>query len=306
MTTECLTAENITNQISDAFPFTVEKFPLSGPDNMRTPHYGLFRSDNQKCVGNSVSKGYEPHTVDDVCALAEAAAAAFNGASNIRAYWNEGHYVTISPSAAQQKAAFEVRYPDSGAHQIRKDSDIYFPRLIIRAGYDGKSFSASLGIYRLICKNLATIPVNGEVISTNIRHTKSLRPRMDTLIQDMTRVVSRFNEVEEQIDRAAQKEINMKDFIREVYPIKDDASKRERTNFENRVQGIMTRMYVERNKLGFPSLDPMRANAWEAFNAVQGYVQHDARRNKNPSDFDRALLALNDKAVAKAAELAFA
>jgi hypothetical protein len=47
---------------------------------------------------------------------------------------------------------------------------------------------------------------------------------------------------------------------------------------------------------------------WEAFNAVQGYVQHEATRkgaNRNGLDIARAMQAMNDPAVSRA-ELALA
>ena len=63
-----MTAALVSDAVRAAFPFTVDKLPLGGPDGLRTPHYGLFRSDNAACVGVAVRKGYEPHTTDDVCA----------------------------------------------------------------------------------------------------------------------------------------------------------------------------------------------------------------------------------------------
>ena len=37
--------------IKSEFDFEVNKFPLSGPDNMKTPFYGLFRSDDMSAIG---------------------------------------------------------------------------------------------------------------------------------------------------------------------------------------------------------------------------------------------------------------
>ena len=39
------------DQVRSAFDFTVDKFPLSGPDGMRTPWYAMFRSDSNEVVG---------------------------------------------------------------------------------------------------------------------------------------------------------------------------------------------------------------------------------------------------------------
>ena len=43
------------DQVRSAFDFTVDKFPLSGPDGMRTPWYAMFRSDTSEVVGEGSS-----------------------------------------------------------------------------------------------------------------------------------------------------------------------------------------------------------------------------------------------------------
>jgi hypothetical protein len=48
-----------------------------------------------------------------------------------------------------------------------------------------------------------------------------------------------------------------------------------------------------------------RVSAWEAFNAVQGYVQHEAsRKNGFKNEMDRLILANQDAAVYRAEALA--
>ena len=57
---------------------------------------------------------------------------------------------------------------------------------------------------------------------------------------------------------------------------------------------------------GRPDLnDELVVTGWEAYNAVQGYHQHDATRRGNPSDIERALLALDNQQVARAENLVF-
>ena len=47
-----------------------------------------------------------------------------------------------------------------------------------------------------------------------------------------------------------------------------------------------------------------RVSAWEAYNAIQGYVQHDAQaKNGFKGEFDRILRAANDASVRKAEKL---
>ena len=75
-----ISTSSVSDKIRSTFDFSVDKFPLSGPDGMSTPLYGLFRSDTSSLVGSkSVTSRYVPHTTDDVCALADAAENAFDG-----------------------------------------------------------------------------------------------------------------------------------------------------------------------------------------------------------------------------------
>ncbi len=62
-------SSDISETIRDSFSFAVDKFPLSGPEGMRTPEYGLFRDDTGEYVtGRAVRKGYIPHQTEDVLA----------------------------------------------------------------------------------------------------------------------------------------------------------------------------------------------------------------------------------------------
>ena len=73
------TVDNALETVQNTFDFSVDKFPLYGPDNMPTSHFGLFKSDSGECVGKTVSARYVPHTTDDILAITEAAAEAFEG-----------------------------------------------------------------------------------------------------------------------------------------------------------------------------------------------------------------------------------
>ena len=123
-------AARIADHLQRSFPFTVDKFRLTGPENMRTPHFGLFRSDNMGSVGCAVRQSYRPHTVDDVTALAMAAAEAFHGDCEVECHWREGHIVSIAPSIEYRQSIF--------------GTDTIWPRLLISARYDGNAFRGTL------------------------------------------------------------------------------------------------------------------------------------------------------------------
>ena len=72
-------------------------------------------------------------------------------------------------------------------------------------------------------------------------------------------------------------------------------------------EAIDKRLRRERVRVGKPDLGPgFVVSGWEAYNAVQGYVQWDMPRKGDPSDFARVIRGASDPAVKKAEELALA
>jgi hypothetical protein len=113
--------------------------------------------------------------------------------------------------------------------------------------------------------------------------------------------------------------VNLSEFIRQVYAdrvpseteilLSDSGSKvRAVTVFEKMLERVMDRVVDERAKTGreqFVSGSPKVVSAWEAYNAIQGYVQHDAQAKTGfKSEFARILRASVDKHVGIAERLA--
>jgi hypothetical protein len=282
----------ILDTVRSAFNFTVEKFPLSGPDGLRTPFYGLFRSDNSEVVGNAVTQRYLPHQTDDILALTEAASAAFDGVADVRTYFNNGHYLAIQPSREQRKAVFGT-------------DDNIFPRIILNAGYDGRAFHACMGMWRDLCNNMAIMRmVKGTTVS--IRHTSGLRPRMDELIASFGTLRNGWAAVSAAVDTLEARRVNMVEFLRAVYGEPSSETGRGATMHKNRTEAIFNRLYSERMRAGREQLgSDFTVTAWEAYNAVQGYVQHEATRHGSISEMGRIVLASNDAAVMRAERVAF-
>lgn len=283
---------SIRSQIEAAFPFAVGKFPLSGPDGMRTPHYGLFRDDTSECIGSAVRGVYEPHTVDDVAALAEAAAGAFDTDCQVTCAWRDGHYVIVAPSREYRAAVY--------------GNDTIWPRLVIRAGYDGQAFSGQFGTYRDACANLSLPRMVDGLAGAKIKHTSGLRDRIAELTREFARVAASWDGVVNQARALADTSVNLADFVRAVYPEPPEgASRRTRGSHDRRAEAIIRRIVRERQQLRGETVathgpDAWMVSAWEAFQGVQGYVQHDQTRRGNLSRVDRALVALNDAAVNRA------
>jgi len=289
-------ASDVSSSVRAAFDFSVDKFPLAGPDGMTTPWYGLFRSDTSEVVGTgSVTSRYVPHQTDDVCALVDAAAEAFDGEVDCKTYFRNGHYVAIAPTKEQRLSVYGT-------------ADNVFPRIMVRAGYDGQAFHASMGYWRDLCSNLYIMrKVSGTTVS--IRHTSGLRSKMDDLIQTFQLLKQSWGTLGDLILTLQNREVSMVSFLDQVYgQPAPDASQTAVTIHKNRTEAIFQRLYRERVLTGRPDMgSDFKVSAWEAFNAVQGYVQHDARTKAGfKSDFARILKAGSDASVLKAENLVMA
>ena len=286
-------SDSVVDTVKSKFDFTVDKFPLSGPDGLKTPLYGLFRSDTMDYVGKPCSKHYVAHQSDDVLALVESAGEAFEGGGDVQCHFRDGHYVSIAPSRDQRRAIYGT-------------SDNIFPRFIVNAGYDGRAFSAIMGFYRDACSNLAMMR-QIEGTSVSIRHGSGLREKMDDLIQTFSVLRESWATLGDVIAELQTREVRMADFLDQIYEQPAEDSKRGKTVHKNRTEAIFRRLSRERFTTGRGTMDSQfNVSAWEAYNAVQGYVQHDATRKGSPSDFARIIQASNDSAVKKAESLALA
>jgi hypothetical protein len=285
---------NAVSAVREAFDFTVDKFPLSGPDGMATPFYGLFRSDTSKVVGTAVTHRYRCHQTDDVLAITEAAIEALADEDiEVRTHFRDGHYVEYAPSNAERRAIYGT-------------ADNIFPRFLLRAGYDGRAFSVSLGYYRDLCSNLHIPRTVGKGIVRTIRHTSGLRSKMDELIHDFSELGKGWDAIQAAVQRMESREVVLTDFLNSIYGEPETDSKRAVTVHKNRTEAIVRRLMGERVRSGRPQMGgDFKVSAWEAFNAVQGYVQHEAtRRSGFDNAMDRLILANGDKVVHSAELLA--
>ena len=288
-----MTADAI-SEVRDTFNFTVDKFPLSGPDGMATPFYGLFTSHDGKVVGNAVTNRYRCHQTDDVVAITEAAISALEDEDiQVKCHFRDGHYVEYTPSDGQRLAVYGT-------------ADNIFPRFLLRAGYDGRAFSVSLGYYRDLCSNLHIPQSIGKSIVRTIRHTSGLRGKMDELISDFSELGKGWDAIQAAVNRMSAREVVLTDFLKEVYGEPEGESKRAETIHKNRTEAIVRRLLGEKVRSGRPQMGgDFRVSAWEAFNAVQGYVQHEATRKSGfNNEMDRIILANKDGAVGRAELLA--
>lgn len=274
---------DLSNVIRNSFAFEVERRPLFGPNGESTGMYGLFRNDTNTLVSpTSVSDRYRPHQTADVLRLFDAAWEAFEGIGDVRCHFANGHYLTMTPSKETRLELFGT-------------VDNIFPRLVVSAGYNGKPFQLELGWYRDLCKNLARLrQVQG--VSTKIRHTLTISDRIDGVIESFSRVRDSWANVREKALAMEGITVDVPEIVTKAFGEPGDSQVAQR-HAESRQDAIVGRILRERGQSGRNIGSALRATGWEAYNGIQGYVQHDIRRNSSPGMFDRMLLALNDPAV---------
>lgn len=293
-------ADQVRTQFSDrnGQPIQADMLPLFGPENSRTGIYGLFRSDDGQFIGrSSVTGGYKPHLLSDVVALVEAATTSMEWENaQVKCHWNQGHWVSLAPSREHRVSIFGTK-------------DDIWQRLLINAGYSGKAFQVDLGMYRDACKNMS-IPRMVEGISRKVKHTDSLDSKVQTLIEELRDLKHGWNNIVAEMRTMAERRVNVRELLNEIYPAPaNDASRRSHTIAENRWEAILTRLVRESQQFRqeIPSrANKFMANGWLAYNAIQGYVQHDQSRKGNPSQFDRMILAQESTEVARAEQLILA
>lgn len=246
----------------------VTKLPLTGPDGLRTDLYGLFTDSGEHVPRSAVTKRYLPHTVDDIAALAEAAAVGFDADSNasVQCRWTGAqHKVVLGPTMRHQAT-------------IANPMDKIWPRVVITGGFNGTAFVAEAGMFRFACSNLQMIrQVGGCRVS--FKHTDSLRSRIDELVVNFRNLASKWDEVVDFSVALNQQTVATDEFIDRLYPLPDDADQRQVRKFRNRGRQIIQQVVRERQKLGLPGqLDVDQATVWELVNAVTHRVQHNKTR----------------------------
>lgn len=279
-------------KIETAYPFSVDKLPLMGPDNLRTPHYGLFRSDTGECLKYAPKAIYSPHTRDDIVTLTEAAMEGFGDIVDVDCGFREGHRIVVVPSNEHRRSIFGT-------------TDNLFPRCIISGGYNGQSFRATLGAYYDRCLNLVMLSNTSE-FSTSIRHNGKLRGRMADLVDKFRILASQWQRVGDVAAEMNTREASIASYIAEIYPLASDATDTVARKCRNRAEAIIKRILRERQATLGVLGNIERATMWELYMGVQGYVQHDMTRRNSPSNFVRAELAAREQPVQKALELSLA
>lgn len=279
---------SIIDRVTQFFP-EVNKLPLFGPEGMPTSHYGLFNMTTGMAFGPAVTNVYQPHGTADVVALLEAAETVFGDTADIQMGWNGGHFLSIQPTKEERANIFD------------RGNDPVWMRLVIRAPY-GERFRASVGVWRDACRNLHIMrQVDGTSVA--IRHTSELRPKMNDLIEDFGALRGGWAALVARLRQLEAMQVSTAAFLDQMFPSSPDASERAQAMAKSRIESIIRRIQRERVATGRQSSDLHTVTGFEAYSAIQGWVQHDRKRKGRVGDFDRVVLAMDDRTVAQAEEV---
>lgn len=151
---------------------------------------------------------------------------------------------------------------------------------VVNAHDGSRCLNIILTPYRYFCANQIAKSIknakDNQIIS--IRHNISAEQRIENLIHSVKIADNVFHESIETFNKLASLKINeeyVKETLNRCFPLPENAGKRGKTIWENKVEAVKNRFY---------DADGGRAEvftAWNLYNAVQGTFQHDSRRTEN-------------------------
>lgn len=168
--------------------------------------------------------------------------------------------------------------------------------LVVFNSHDGSSaFRVMIVPFRPFCANQQNIAIHEQVSSVSIRHTsrstinvEEIRGKLG-LLYDYT---SAFEAEAQRLIRESMTNAEFDDLIREVWPVKNNATARTLNNAERRT-GQLTRLWTSAQ-----TQSPIRGSRWAAFQAVTEYLDHHAPA-KNPHVRANRVLVGDDVAKRK-------
>ena len=281
----------------DKFPRHIIKQPLFGPNGEETGYYGLFTETGQPVGRSSVTERYVSHQLHHIRPIISSVLG-LPGFRNpiVEARWKEGHYIRIRPD-------------DNYRREIIKGDSVW-PQLDLWFGLGGLPARGRLPMQRDACSNLMMVR-NSSEINFSIKHTASIETRIATIQDQFYNIVAKWDEVVDHCRHMQGKRINLKELLAEIYPKPETESKKALTNHRDKISAIWSRVMRESHELNLqtPSLANPVTTGWMAYNAIQGYRQHDAGRKnekgmtKDQKEFNRSVSVLEDSTVHRAEEL---
>ena len=145
----------------------------------------------------------------------------------------------------------------------------------------------------------------------SVVHSGDMRSKMDALVNRFQGLRDGWEDLLTMIRRMNSATVNMVEFLDAIYTPPVENEGRSVTIHRNRTEEIYTRLHRElsANNRPIPTVaNGFETPAWFAYNAIQGYVQHDATRRGSDAknDYSRMIAAATDVKVHKAEDLAVA
>ena len=265
---------------------TGKELPIRGVFFASDEDAKKFGADSRLVVLHSKGEGYYFQSREDAIDQAITAFKAVRsmGGDDIemRANFHKGYYVSFAQKIEHRNRRFMF------------ENDVLIPSYNFRFSYDSTS-NGDGGAKRIVCSNLITTrKIAGFHFS--VRHTKNMGEKMIAIENGIAKIAQNWEAFMEYCEAMAKTSFDLVKFYAEIYGDKPD-SKRGVTVWQNRLEAIEKRLRGESSKLG---ISP--TNGWLIFNAIQGYLSHDATR-KEGEFLVRSDLANSSPELAKAESL---
>lgn len=159
-------------------------------------------------------------------------------------------------------------------------------RLAVFSSHNGKlAIMLAATNMRVICSNMAPAIRGNSTNKVTVKHTKNAKDRLDAARQALGIADFAAKQFEEDANKLLGIPANKDTVVRvanKIWPLKDDASDKGKTQHANRLSRLVSIFEGERCEQNFGS------NAWSAFNAFTEYLDH----GRGTSEEKRALASV--------------
>ena len=178
----------------------------------------------------------------------------------------------------------EVRYETAGSLRSGRQiwllarmpeqkvaGDAVEPYLCFTNAHDGSSgVKVCMTPVRVVCNNTLNVALRTAKRSWSLRHTESIRGKL-TEARDCLALAGEYMEALGQYAKAAARarleEEELREILKELFPMREDCTDRERENIERCRKEFMICYYA-------PDIEKFRGTVWGAMNAASDLVSH--------------------------------
>jgi phage/plasmid-like protein (TIGR03299 family) len=238
--------------------WTIRKEQLFSKNKVAVSAYGLFRDDNNIFL-STVGNRYTPIQNRDAFTFVDALVEAEKGC----------HYITAGALGNGETIWCLAELPKSWNFRIKGTDDIMTNYLLFVEHRAARAACCKLTNVRVVCQNTMNLAMkDGEKIF-RLRHTPNVVEKMKSAKEILLSVKGQMRTLDEKFNILAQKKASNKIIGAVIKRLLPNFDKSERS--KNVARDILTRFELNDNN-AFPS---ERGTAFNLFNAVTGYIDHD-------------------------------